>query len=104
MLIRVIACLTLLLAQPSQTPAERDAAAVTALIDRYFAALNQRDADTALGLWRAGAPGRRVVEMALRRMLQDASPAWTNVHLSEVTVEGTRARARLELQCVAWFG
>lgn len=96
MLIRVLTCLSLVFVQTPQTPAERDAAAVSALIERYFAALNRHDADTALGLWQTGSPGRRVVEMSLGRMLQDSNPVWTNVTLSDVTVEGTKARARLE--------
>jgi tetratricopeptide (TPR) repeat protein len=76
--------------------ADREAAAVTALVERYFAVLNQRDADAALGLWSASADGRRFVQATLRRTLETSSPSWTNIAVSRIAIDGINARAHVD--------
>jgi tetratricopeptide (TPR) repeat protein len=83
---------------PSQSQPQPDAAAetLTALMERYFNSLNQRDADGAIQLWSSNSEGRHFIQMSLPRMLEDSGPTWSNIRLSKVSINGDTARALLE--------
>jgi tetratricopeptide (TPR) repeat protein len=85
-------------AQPPQPAAAPDPATetLTALMERYFNSLNQREPDAALQLWSSKSEGRRFIQVALPAMLNDSGPTWSNVRLSRVSVDGDAARALLE--------
>jgi len=83
-----------LAAVPQDQQAQADSA-LTTLVERYFAALNQHDADAALRLWSASAEEQRFTQDTLVRMLRTSNPTWTNIQVSRVTVDGARARANV---------
>jgi tetratricopeptide (TPR) repeat protein len=87
----------------AQTPAatsaspdsEAEAAAISAVVRTYYAALNQRDVETALRLWSDRSPEIADVSRLLPQMLERTKPEWSDVDTTLMSLSGDTARARV---------
>jgi tetratricopeptide (TPR) repeat protein len=84
------------LAQPPETPSDSaDSAAISTVVQAYYAALNQRDMETALRLWSDRSPEIADVSRLLPQTLERTKPTWSDVDATLLSVSGDRARARV---------
>ncbi len=75
--------------------ADAAAAAISAVVQAYYAALNQRDIETALRLWSDRSPEIADVSRLLPQTLERTKPEWTDVGATLMSVSGDTARARV---------
>jgi tetratricopeptide (TPR) repeat protein len=81
------------LAQTPEKPS--DAVAIAAVVEAYYAALNQRDVETALKLWSDRSPDIADISRRLPQMLERTKPTWADVGATLLSVSGDTARARV---------
>lgn len=79
----------------STTPSAADVEAITGAVQGYFAALNARDLDAGLRLWHEKSPEAAVIKQTMPQVFEARDPLWSDVEVAVLSVEGTRARARV---------
>ena len=65
------------------------------MVQAYYAALNQREVETALRLWSDRSPEIADISRRLPQMLERTRPTWVDVDATLLSVSGDTARARV---------
>lgn len=82
-------------AQTAPAARDADAAAISAVVQSYYAALNTRDVETAVHLWSDRSPDLAEVSRLLPQTLERTKPEWSDIDAALLSVSGDRARARV---------
>jgi tetratricopeptide (TPR) repeat protein len=72
-----------------------EAAAISTVVQQYYAALNQRDIETALHLWSDRSPELVDITRLLPQTLERTQPVWSEITSTLMSVSGDTARARV---------
>lgn len=78
-------------------------AAISAIVQEYFAALNRRDVEAAFALWSQASPEFGPVRQAMPVMLERVRPEWTGIWTRPMSVEQDRALARVHYSLTRTF-